>query len=74
MIKYFCDKCEKEIPEGDLHGRSVLGRISATVRPKGEFAKGLFVEVITGLDKTSNAGEFCTHCILDTLYELDDRK
>lgn len=31
------------------------------------------VEVVTSLSGTYNDGDFCKYCILDALYELDDR-
>ena len=71
MIKHFCDCCKKEMtpeitPKGGCNG----ARLDTEVKVKGIRLK---VEVITSLDGTGNAGDFCKYCILDALQELDDR-
>ena len=63
-IKYFCDKCKKEItaknsvPGGGLKTQN-LGALS--------------IEIITSLGSCANAGHWCKYCIIDEVNTLDDR-
>jgi hypothetical protein len=70
MKRVFCDICEQEIgkhnqiPEG--------GRLKAELSsPSG--VDTLQVEVLTGLNGTLNAGDFCKYCVVDALSKIDDR-
>lgn len=65
MVKYFCDGCGCEI-NADTHE----DRLSVTV---GKGGRLLRVQVIHAQDDIANQGLYCKHCILDALYELDDR-
>jgi hypothetical protein len=73
MTKYFCDICEKEItPENNVS----LGGNSSRLEGEKRYHKslnGLYFEIITGLNKTANAGVFCKYCIIDAVKSLDDR-
>lgn len=74
MIRYYCDGCRKEITEanaavgGPIHSADRLGTEIVTKE-----SVHLKVEVITSMNGTANAGQFCKHCVLDALYRLDDR-
>lgn len=71
MIKTFCDACGQEITEQLALSQGRSGdRLAATLSRGG---KTLSVEVLTSLNSTANAGQFCKHCVLDALYKLDDR-
>jgi hypothetical protein len=72
MTKHYCDRCEKLITKANtcIGGVTVGSRLGGTVEGNGH---RLTVEVITSHDDVANAGEFCKHCVLDALYELDDR-
>ena len=72
MVKYFCDKCGEEITDKNMSegGTKSEGRLGVEI----EYGKHtLAVEVINSLDGCANAGLFCKYCILDALYQLDDR-
>lgn len=71
MVKYFCDGCQVELDADNTpcDGRN-SGRLEATVVKGGRRLK---VEVVHSQDDVCNAGQYCKHCILDALYELDDR-
>ena len=70
MIKRYCDMCDVEMKEDDRGPRTALGRLTATLdRGKSK----LTVEVIQSRNGVSNSGDFCNHCVLDALKELDDR-
>ena len=72
MIKRYCDVCEKQMTERNTPSFGVNGdrRLTATIQRNDATLK---VEVLTGLNGTANKGDICTHCILDALYQLDDR-
>ncbi len=46
------------------------GRLQATIK---RLDTKLTVEVIQSTNAGANVGDICKHCILDALYELDDR-
>lgn len=74
MIKIYCDCCGVEIDRSTLPKGGVTNdRLAAKVKSKNG-CHVLGVEVITRLDNTANAGDFCKNCILDALYKLDDRQ
>lgn len=71
MTKYFCDGCGKEVtPENKPKGGTTGDRL-ATIIERNGFKIG--IEVLTAKNATWNDGLFCKHCILDALYQLDDR-
>ena len=73
MIRRYCDCCKAEMPDGApgaKEGQGSLGRLSATVLLK-DVKVG--VEVIRSVNGVTNGGDVCKYCILDALYELDDR-
>lgn len=71
MIKRYCDCCKAEMDERNTpRWGSNLGRLAVAIDRNGV---KLGVEVIQEVNGTSNQGDICTHCILDALYELDDR-
>jgi len=71
MIKVYCDFCGKEITD---HNRIDDGhfRLKAEVVSRGGKHR-MQVEVLTGLDGTSNRGEFCKYCVIDAIKAADDR-
>jgi len=77
MTKYFCDGCGKEItPKNQCAGSTASrSRLGTEIKKRGQV---LMVEVMTGtsndIGKTWNNGHWCKHCVLDALYQLDDRK
>jgi len=71
MIKYFCDCCGVEITQ---ENKLPEGRMKTAVYAKDVKLKTqMTVEVITGLNEVYNTGDFCKHCVLDALKDLDDR-
>ena len=72
MIKYFCDICGDEITKGNSYDDE---RLKATnhARHGGTTGAVLNIEIITGKNGTSNAGNFCKYCVIDTVLKLDDR-
>lgn len=70
MIRRFCDLCGAEMTERNTPFGGSIGRMGTKLK---RLDCVMTVEVITGRDSTSNAGDFCKHCILDALQELDDR-
>jgi len=75
MIKRYCDCCGSEMLDfNSPRDGTTHNRLEAKVKAKNCSGSVLSVEVITGLNNTSNAGDFCKYCILDALYTLDDRK
>lgn len=67
MIKTFCDQCRQQITdERKMSGGANGGRLAASVGHLG-------VEVIVSQNNVSNAGDYCKYCVLDALYQLDDR-
>lgn len=71
MIKYICDVCENEITSRNeaVNGRH---RLSAQVKSR-DGKRVMSIEVMTGLDGTTNDGHFCKYCVIDALTKLDDR-
>lgn len=74
MIKHFCDGCREEISDDNKCTGGAInshtGRLGTELKRNG---KTLRVEVLTGTDGTSNAGDWCKYCVLDALYRMDDR-
>jgi hypothetical protein len=71
MIKRYCDTCAKEMTDRNTPNLGTnSGRLQATI--KRLYTK-LTVEVIQSTNAGANSGDICKHCILDALYELDDR-
>ena len=70
MIRRFCDLCGAEMTERNTPFGGSIGRMGAKLK---RLDCVMTVEVITGRDSTSNAGDFCKHCILDALQDMDDR-
>ena len=74
MIKRFCDRCGVLI-EGKNQltgGGKTRQRLFTQLRSK-DSKHILSVEVLTSLDNCVNDGDFCKYCVLDALYQLDDR-
>jgi hypothetical protein len=70
MTKTFCDRCNAEITsENEAKG----GSISSSRLGTKVGRKGMSVEIMIRTDGTANQGDYCKHCILDALYQLDDR-
>lgn len=74
MIKHFCDCCEVELTDKNRCSGSpetsdrLGGRITAfKTHANIEF------EVLTGLNKCWNNGDFCKYCVIDAVNSLDDR-
>lgn len=72
MIKRFCDFCGKEIVAMNSpgHDPTALGRLQASLK-RGSIR--LDVQVVHSTNDVANKGDFCKYCILDALYQLDDR-
>lgn len=74
MIKHFCDCCEAELTDNNRCTGSPQqsGRLGGTI---ATFKKGMLmeVEVVTGLNKCWNNGDFCKYCVIDAVNSLDDR-
>ena len=71
MIKRFCDCCKLEMTERTTPSWGDNGaRVGVAIDRNGV---KLGVQVIQFVNGTANAGDVCTHCILDALYALDDR-
>lgn len=70
MIKRFCDCCGHEINEANECGGGTVGRLGTVLSRNGV---KLTIEVLTAKDGTSNDGDFCKHCVLDALQNLDNR-
>jgi len=68
MIRCFCDACGNELTDKNRPG-GALGRLTNQVGKKA----GMYVEVMTGKDGVSNAGNWCKYCIIDEINKLDDR-
>ena len=79
MTKYFCDKCGTELGSGNscVGGHMANDRLGTTVDFFWKHGLGvtrkLKVEILTSLDGTSNAGDFCKYCVIDAIKQLDDR-
>lgn len=72
MIRRYCDMCDEEMTGANTPSFGANGnRLAAELKRRGKPL--LKVEVLSGLDGTSNAGDVCSHCVLDALYRLDDR-
>lgn len=72
MIKIYCDCCGSKIDESNSFIDKPRNRLSATVKAKTG-SRCMNVEVITGLDGVSNAGDFCKYCVIDAITSIDDR-
>lgn len=70
MTKYYCDSCKKEITKKNA---CQGGPISCDDRLGIELVNGLKIEIMTGHEGTWNAGHFCKYCVIDAVYQLDDR-
>ena len=71
MIKRYCDTCGKEMTDRNTPKLGTNGgRLQATIK---RLDTKLTVEVIQSTNNGANQGDICKHCILDALYELDDR-
>lgn len=77
MIRYFCDKCGKQIdgPTDQVlqrteygEGKSLHIAVFASNQKVGMYSQGITQRV---LDQTY--GHFCLHCIIDAVNTLDDR-
>lgn len=73
MIRRYCDCCGKEMDEENtpklgMNNNRLQAKIVGT-----DTITELSVEVITSKDGVSNAGDFCTYCVLDAIASLDDR-
>ena len=71
MTKTYCDCCgelmtDRNTPFQGQNGR----RLQATARNS---SARLTVEVITSTKGVANSGDVCKYCVLDALYDLDDR-
>lgn len=62
-IKHYCDICNDELNATNYEA----GRLRVT-SPTQHSNVNAFFDVMVGLGSTSNNGEFCTKCILDTFY------
>ncbi len=62
MIKWFCDLCGKELPDG----RNYVSR-----RPIYEY-NNVRVELTSSVDGTWNAGQLCGACIVDVVARGQD--
>lgn len=71
MIRRFCDCCGAELEAKNLIDGHI-NRLGGVVRDKLG-AVALKVEVITAESSTWNKGDFCKYCVLDALYNADDR-
>lgn len=72
MIRRFCDCCQTEMKETNTPSfGSNGGRLAVKIKRNGV---ELGVEVLQMVNGTANAGDVCTHCIFDALYEMDDRR
>lgn len=69
MIKHFCDFCGRKI-EHSGPDYNKYNRLCATAEKNGV---KLELDVIQSVNGTSNSGDICRYCILDTLATLDDR-
>ena len=71
MIKRYCDTCGNEMTDRNTPNLGTTGgRLQATIK---RLDTKLTVEVIQSTNAGANVGDICKHCILDALYELDDR-
>jgi hypothetical protein len=76
MNRTFCDSCGNEITE---HNEAIGGcisknRLGTTVTGKGKNKDALMkVELLTSMNGTANAGDFCKYCIIEAFSSLDDR-
>lgn len=74
MNKAFCDMCGVEITDANrCSGGAVCckdTRLGAELK-RGDIT--MRIEIMTAMNGTANAGDFCKHCVLDALYKLDDR-
>lgn len=71
MIKRFCDMCGNEMgPRNTPSQGGNCGRMEAKLK---RLDCEMTVEVITGRGGANNNGDFCTHCIIDAFYAMDDR-
>ncbi len=73
MIVHYCDCCGRQMDNRSILSQHPLGRLQATVKSQKNTEVALTVEIITSKNGVSNAGDFCVYCILDALYQLDDR-
>ncbi len=71
MIHRYCDCCGEEITDTNRI-RFDHERLRGEIRSKRGHVL-LRVEVITAMNGTWNAGDFCKYCVLDALYAADDR-
>jgi hypothetical protein len=56
MIKFFCDRCGEEMPEGETQ--------------RLEHNKGRFsVEIMTTVDEICNGGHLCHNCIREIVAD-----
>jgi hypothetical protein len=71
MIRRYCDSCKAEMTQANTPCFGTTGdRLAVKINRNGV---ELGVEVLQIVDGTANAGDICKHCILDALYEMDDR-
>ncbi len=71
MTKRYCDKCNREMNDSNTPmGGPNLGRIEAALK---HGTSQLTAVVLTTWKGVENAGDICKYCVLDALYELDDR-
>ena len=72
MIKRYCDICDEEIIErNSVSFAQEDFRLKAELKSKDGIE--LQVEVVTAGNGIWNKGDFCKYCVLDALYQLDDR-
>ena len=72
MIRRYCDCCKAEMVNvvGVREGLNKVGDMTATIDRNGA---QLTVSVIHCANGAAARGDVCKYCILDALYELDDR-
>lgn len=72
MIRRFCDTCGTEIQQNYVSERLVAEK---TFRPKDRPHKVVTVKVecMVTIDGTTNKGEMCRDCVIDTVDMADTR-
>jgi len=71
MIKVYCDCSGDEITDRNRIDERHFRLKAEVVSRDGKHR--MQVEVMTGLDGTSNRGEFCKYCVIHAVQMADDR-